>query len=179
MAAPIVSGVDFRHSLVKILSMPRAQAVRDFAFTDETDSLDRTATLRLFVMMARTMRSVTNLLREHLKQWDLSPAEFAVLEALLHKGPVPLSLLADTVLTTAPGMTYTVKGLEKRQLVRRRSSAEDQRVVVAELTPAGRRLIEKVFPEHLTAMQRAMAGLNRTQKRLAAELLKTLRRAVP
>lgn len=117
--------------------------------------------------------------REQLKTSDLSLAEFGVLEALLHKGPVPLNLLAELVLTSAPGMTYTVKGLEKRELLRRRSSTEDQRVVVAELTPAGRMLIEKVFPEHLKVMQCAMGGLNRTQKRQAADLLKTLRRAVP
>ena len=159
--------------------MPKTYAIRAGSYANGVDSLDRTATLRLFVIMARTMRSVTSVLRGHLKQWDLSPAEFGVLEALLHKGPVPLSQLADTVLTSAPGMTYTVKGLEKREMLRRRSSADDQRVVVAELTPAGRRLIEKVFPEHLKAMQTAMGGLTRTQKRQAADLLKTLRRAVP
>lgn len=146
---------------------------------DGTADLDRTASLRLFVMMARVMRAITAVLRVQLKNWDLSLAEFGVLEALLHKGPVPLNLLAELVLTSAPGMTYTVKGLEKRELLRRRSSTDDQRVVVAELTPAGRRLIEKVFPEHLKLMQRAMGGLNRTQKRQAADLLKTLRRAVP
>ena len=147
-------------------------------YVEPVKDLDRTASLRLFLMMASAMRSITAVFREHLKQWDLSPAEFGVLEALLHKGPVALSRLADTVLTSAPGMTYTVKGLEKRELLRRRSSTDDQRVVVAELTPAGRRLIEKVFPEHLKVMQRAMGGLTRNQKRQAAELLITLRRAV-
>ena len=158
--------------------MSKTAALRATSAKDAVD-LDRTATLRLFVMMARVMRSITGVLREQLKNWDLSLAEFGVLEALLHKGPVPLNHLAELVLTSAPGMTYTVKGLEQRELLRRRSSTDDQRVVVAELTPAGRRLIEKVFPEHLKVMQRAMGGLNRTQKRQAADLLKTLRRAVP
>ena len=156
--------------------MSKTAVLRSSSYADGAEDLDRTASLRLFVMMARAMRSVSALLREHLKQWDLSPAEFGVLEALLHKGPIPLSMLADTLLTSAPGMTYTVKGLEKRELLRRRSSSEDQRVVVAELTAPGRRLIEKVFPEHLSTMQRAMAGLTRAEKRQAAGLLKTLGR---
>jgi MarR family 2-MHQ and catechol resistance regulon transcriptional repressor len=156
--------------------MSKTASFRALPYADDAGNLDRTASLRLFVMMARAMRAVTSLLREHLKQWDLSPAEFGVLEALLHKGPIPLSMLADTLLTSAPGMTYTVKGLEKRELLRRRSSSDDQRVVVAELTAPGRRLIEKVFPEHVAAMQRAMRGLTRAEKRQAAALLKTLGR---
>jgi MarR family 2-MHQ and catechol resistance regulon transcriptional repressor len=159
--------------------MSKSTSNRIHAYGRPADELDRAATLRLFLIMARAMRSVSTLLREHLKHWDLSPSEFAVLEALLHKGPVPLSVLAELVLTSGPGITYTAKGLEKRDLLRRRSSVKDQRVVVAELTTAGRRLIERVFAAHVDEMQRAMRGLNRVEKRQAAELLKALGRGVP
>ena len=136
--------------------------------------LDRTAALRLLIVMSRALRAVTEPARQHLKRWDLSPTEFGVLEALYHKGPLPLSALAERVLITGASMTYTVKRLEERKLVRRRASAEDQRFVFGELTGAGRALIAQVFPEHAEQIRQGMRGLSRQEKRQAAELLMRL-----
>ncbi len=143
----------------------------------ETDphALDRAAALRLLMLMSHALRAVTRPAREHLKQADLSPTEFGVLEALYHKGPLPLSSLAERVLITGASMTYTVKELERRGLVRRRPSAEDQRFIFGELTDEGRALIARVFPAHAEGIRRAMRGLTRQEKRQAAELLKRLR----
>jgi len=137
-------------------------------------ALDRTAALRLLIVMSRALRAVTEPARQHLKRWDLSPTEFAVLEVLYHKGPLPLSALAERVLITGASMTYAVKQLERRGLVRRRPSAEDQRFVFGELTDVGRTLIAEVFPEHAEEIRRGMQGLSRQEKRQAAELLKRL-----
>ena len=43
---------------------------------------DRTAALCLLIVMTRAVRAVTAPSRQHLKRWDLSPTEFAALEAL-------------------------------------------------------------------------------------------------
>ena len=141
---------------------------------DDPNALDRTAALRLLIVMTRALRTVTEPSRQHLKQWDLSPTEFGVLEALHHKGPLPLSSLAERVLITGASMTYAVKQLEQRGLIRRRGSAEDQRVVFGELTESGRDIIAKVFPEHAEQIRLGMRGLSRQEKRQAAELLKKL-----
>lgn len=100
--------------------------------------------------------------------------EFGVLEALYHKGALPLSALAERVLITGASMTYTVKQLETRGLIRRRPCAEDQRVVFGELTEEGTKLIARVFPEHAEQLRIAMRGLTRHEKRDAADLLKRL-----
>ncbi len=118
--------------------------------------------------------AVTEPARQHLKQFDLSPTEFGVLEALFHKGPLPLSELADRILITGASITYTVKRLEERGLVRRRPCAEDQRFVFGELTGAGRTLIAEVFPLHAEQLRLAMRALSRAEKRQAADLLKQL-----
>jgi MarR family 2-MHQ and catechol resistance regulon transcriptional repressor len=140
-------------------------------------ALDRTAALRLLIVMSRALRAVTEPARQQLKRWDLSPTEFGVLEALYHKGPLPLSALAERVLITGASMTYAVKQLEERGLMRRRPSAEDQRFVFGELTAAGRTLIARVFPEHAEHIRQAMRGLSRQEKRQAAELLMRLGRS--
>lgn len=140
-------------------------------------ALDRAATLRLLVIMSRALNAVTEHARQHLKGWDVSPTEFAVLEALYHKGPLPLGALADRILITGASITYTVKRLEERGLMRRRPSTQDQRFVFGELTEEGRALIAEIFPGHAEQLQRAMRGLSREEKRQAADLLKRLGRA--
>lgn len=140
-------------------------------------ALDRAAALRLLLVMSRALKAVTTPMRQHLARWDLSPTEFAVLEALYHKGPLPLGEVAERVLVTGASTTYCVKGLERRGLLRRRPSREDQRVVFGELTEAGRALIAEVFPAHAEELRRAMVGLTRQEKRGAAELLRKLAHA--
>jgi MarR family 2-MHQ and catechol resistance regulon transcriptional repressor len=145
---------------------------------DDPYALDRAAARRLLVVMSRALRSVTAPLRQHLKQWDLSATEFGVLEALYHKGPLPLGELAERMLVTGASTTYTVKRLEERGLLRRRPCAEDQRFVFGELTEAGRALVAEIFPAHAEEIRRAMRGLTRQEKRDAAALLIRLERAV-
>lgn len=142
--------------------------------SDDPHSLDRSASLRLMIVMSRALRAVSASTREHLKEHDLSMTEFGVLEALYHKGALPLSALAERVLITGASMTYTVKQLETRGLIRRRPCAEDQRVVFGELTEEGTKLIARVFPEHAEQLRIAMRGLTRHEKRQAADLLKRL-----
>jgi MarR family 2-MHQ and catechol resistance regulon transcriptional repressor len=144
---------------------------------DDPHARDRTAALRLLVVMSRALRAVTEPARHQAKQWDLSSTELGVLEALYHKGPLPLSALAERILLTGASTTYTVKRLEKRGLMRRRTSTEDQRFVFGELTEAGRALIEEIFPIHAEQIRRSMQGLTLEEKRQAADLLRRLGRA--
>ena len=51
-----------------------------------------------------------------------------------------MSRLADTLSCDASNVTGLVDRLESRGLVRRQPSAEDRRVKVLQLTPAGSRL---------------------------------------
>ncbi len=100
--------------------------------------------------------------------------EFAVLEVLYHKGRLPLGELADRILVTGASTTYTVKKLEKRKLMTRRASDEDQRFVFGEITEMGRKLIDRIFPLHAEDLSRVMAGLSRQEKKEAALLMRKL-----
>lgn len=149
--------------------------------TDPADpcALDRAAALRLFVAMNRALAAVVAPLRRQVEQWELSLTEFAVLEVLYHKGPLPLGEIAERILITGASTTYTVKKLEERGLLRRQPSVEDQRVVFGTLTDAGRARIAEIFPAHAEAIRRAMRGLTRQEKAQATALLASLGRSAP
>ena len=135
---------------------------------------DRAATLQLIIALGRALQALERTVRPHLTQSGLSLTEFAVLEVLYHKGALRLGEIRDRILVTAASTTYVVKKLEERGLMRRRTCAEDSRVVFGELTAKGRTLIDEVFPAHVERLQQAMAGLSVPQKREASRLLRAL-----
>jgi len=97
-----------------------------------------------------------------------------VLELLYHKGPQPLQQIGSKVLMSSGNITYVVDKLEQKGLVKRRASLEDRRLIYAETTDAGNRLIEEVFPKHAEVIHQAVNGLTDEEKKLASQLLKKL-----
>ncbi len=137
---------------------------------------DRAATLELVIALGRSAQAIERGVRPHLAEHGLGMTEFAVLEVLYHKGALPLGEIRDRILVTGASTTYVVKKLEQRGLMRRRASAEDQRVVFGELTAKGRTLMGKVFQEHVERLRQVMAGLSVAEKKEASGLLRRLSR---
>jgi MarR family 2-MHQ and catechol resistance regulon transcriptional repressor len=138
-----------------------------------TDS-DRTATLHLVIALGRAMQAIERGVQPHLRESGLGLTEFGVLEVLYHKGSLALGDIRDRILLTGASTTYVVRKLEERGLMRRRTSATDQRVVFGELTPKGRALMDKVFPAHVDRLREVTAGLSASEKRAASQLLRRL-----
>ena len=101
-------------------------------------------------------------------------SDFAVLEALLHKGPLPVNTIGELVRLTSGSITTAVDRLEHKGLVERCSHASDRRARVVHLTGAGRSLIEPAYADHAAAMERVTAGLTAAARCQAIALLKKL-----
>ena len=104
-------------------------------------------------------------------------SDFGVLEALLHKGPLPVNALGSKVLLTSGSITTAIDRLERRGLVERGGDANDRRARVVHLTGAGRKLIRKLFAEHEQAMEKAVSALPPKEQALLIELLRKLGRS--
>jgi MarR family 2-MHQ and catechol resistance regulon transcriptional repressor len=141
---------------------------------DASPEDDQAATLQLVIAIARSYQAIEKGVRPQLAEQGLGMTEFAVLEVLYHKGALQLGQIRDRILVTGASTTYVVTKLEQRGLIRRRVSAEDQRVVFGELTPKGRTLLAKVFPAHVQRLREVMGGLSVAEKEVAARLLRRL-----
>jgi MarR family transcriptional regulator, 2-MHQ and catechol-resistance regulon repressor len=130
--------------------------------------------LRLWVVLARAFDAVARHARASIARFGLGTTEFAVLEVLYHKGELPVCDVQRRILVESSSTTYVVDKLVKRGLVRRRHSGTDRRVVLLALTPAGRRLIQRIFPQHAHAIRRAVAALPPREQAQALRLLRTL-----
>src|SRR5256885_2465557 len=82
-------------------------------------------------------------------EFQLSPAQCHVLHLIQPGQPIPMGRLAEALACDASNVTGLVDRLESRGFVRRRASAEDRRVKVLELTPAGAHL-RRVVIERMT-----------------------------
>ncbi len=104
----------------------------------------------------------------------MGQSDFAVLEALLHKGPLPVNAIGKKVLLTSGSSTTAVDRLEKRNFVERKWGHRDRRVCLVQLTASGRRLISTAFADHAKTMERAAEGLTRRERKTFLILLKKL-----
>ncbi|MBW7932769.1 MAG: MarR family transcriptional regulator [Gemmatimonadaceae bacterium] len=132
------------------------------------------AALKLFVVLSRAHRAINERVEASLVPHGLTIAEFAILEALYHKGPLLLGEVQKKILVSSGGITFLVDKLADRGLVERQLCPSDRRARYAALTKKGETLMAQVFPPHAEAIREAMAGLSRTEQKQAAELLKQL-----
>ena len=107
---------------------------------------------------------------------SLTTSQFGVLETLYHLGPLCQGELSRKQLKSTGNMTLVLDNLEKRNLVRRVRSVQDRRMVLIELLPAGRALIEEIFPAHAAAVTEEMSVLTAKEQVELGRLLRKLGR---
>jgi MarR family 2-MHQ and catechol resistance regulon transcriptional repressor len=111
---------------------------------------------------------------ESIDQTKLGDSDFRVLEALLHKGPLPVNTLGPKVWLTPGSISVAVDRLVEKGLVSRKDHPRDRRVRQVELTAKGRALITRGFREHATAMETVISVLSKNERLTLLRLLKKL-----
>ena len=149
-------------------------------FNTETKSADkrmlqlRSPALRLWIRLARAFRAIEEAAARDVARHGLTLAEFGMLEAIHHLGPMPLGEIQRKILVSSGGVTYVADSLEKRGLIRRDTSDSDRRVRIAVLTEQGEELIQSIFPEHGRMLEETMSGLDPDEQEEAASLIRRL-----
>lgn len=128
----------------------------------------------LWLVMMKSYRSVQMYVERSLAGRNIGLSDFMILEALLHKGAMKMSLIGSTVLLANPSMTAAIARLEKLGLVTRQDGAEDRRVRTVTLTAQGRKLIRKVYAQHERDLETVMAGIPAQQRQTARAVLKCI-----
>lgn len=137
-------------------------------YKDEANSLE------LYIALSRASEWVNAHADREIRKHGLNRTEFGVLEMLYHLGPQPLQQIGQKVLMSSGNITYVVDKLEKKELVKRRTSSQDRRLIYAEVTEAGCQFINNIFPSHAAVIKQAMDGLTEQEKEQAILLLKKL-----
>lgn len=128
--------------------------------------------VHLWLLLWKATKALEAQARRSVRDTGLSLSDFGVLEALLHKGPLPVNALRKKVLISSGSMTAAVDRLERSGLVERAATPEDRRSRIVHLTEKGSKLISGLFREHAHDMEQAFSCLNRSERATLASLLR-------
>src|SRR5580704_9640628 len=114
----------------------------------------------VWLVMMKAMRALTRYAAAGIEDTGLGLSDFGVLEALLHKGPLPVNTIGPIVDLTPGSISIAVDRLFAKGLVTRVESTEDRRVRIIALTQRGRDLIVPSFRKHAGQMRRVFSELS-------------------
>lgn len=138
--------------------------------------MGNTSGIHLWLVLWKAYSTLRARADQSIASLDLNWSDFAVLEVLLHKGPLPVNTIGPKVMLTSGSISVAVDRLVRRGLVSRENVESDRRARVVHLTEAGRTLIECAFAQHAEAMEVATEGLSKAERLQTIALLKKLGR---
>jgi MarR family 2-MHQ and catechol resistance regulon transcriptional repressor len=128
----------------------------------------------LWLVLMKAHRTLARHAQLSIAAHQIGLSDFAILEALLHKGPLLVSELGRIAQLTSGAITTAVDRLASQQLVERSADASDRRARVITLTRDGRALITKIFRQHSANLEAAAEGLSASERQTLMALLKKL-----
>src|SRR5256714_11518976 len=106
----------------------------------KSESLTGGSGVHVFLVLWKAAHAVQAYAEKSILELEMCGSDFAVLEALLHKGPLPVNEIGKKVQLTSGSITEAVDRFEQRGLVERRAHGSDRRTRIGHLTKEGRKL---------------------------------------
>lgn len=131
---------------------------------DETLSMETTHT---FLTLYRYLRRYAIQIQEQ----DLSGGKLSVLRDLLEAGPLTIGQLRDYLYVSDSSTSEKVSSLERAGYVTRTRSKLDQRVVIVDLTPAGRDIAQSTPLGGIPLLRERLKALSQERLRVINEAL--------
>jgi MarR family transcriptional regulator, 2-MHQ and catechol-resistance regulon repressor len=130
---------------------------------------------RALESLLRAEASVRRRLSADIEREGLSASGFSVLVVLTTAGgQLELRALRRRLHTSKANATEVVSTLEARGLVSRTRLLHDRRAAAVSLTPRGREIVDRLFPEHTERVRMAFAVLDEEEKRQLADICRKL-----
>src|SRR5437762_12713161 len=109
------------------------------AHKHKLESLTGGSGVHVFLVLWKAARAGQAYAEKSISELEMCAGDFAVLEALLHKGPLPVNEMGKKVILTRGAISVAVDHLEVKGLVERRAYGSDRRARIVHLTMEGRK----------------------------------------
>jgi MarR family transcriptional regulator, 2-MHQ and catechol-resistance regulon repressor len=130
---------------------------------------------RALQALFRAEAAVRRRLAAQLEREGISAAGFSALVVITTAGGyLELKTLRRRLGWSKPNATEVTATLEQRGCLRRHRLESDRRAVALELTPAGREVVERLFPAHADRVSDAFGALDESEKRSLSEICRKL-----
>lgn len=125
--------------------------------------------------LARAYQAFSAYSDAHVRQFDLTPAQFDVIATLGNTQGMTMGDIGEKTLITKGTLTGVVDRLVQKRLVQRATLVDNRRCVMVQLTPEGNQLFETVFPAHIAHLKERFNQLDATDLDQLQGLLTQLR----
>jgi len=126
------------------------------------------------LVLWKAAKSIEKVDHVSISETGLQISEFAILEVLLHKGPLPINMIGQKVLLTSGSMTAAVNRLQKKGYVTRVRDEEDGRCFQVHLTETGNRVIQTAYNRHAQNLEKITSVLSDWERDELVRLLKKI-----
>ena len=126
------------------------------------------------LVLARAAKAIEIFDRDSIAQTGLNISDFAILEVLLHKGPLPVNTIGKKVLLTSGSMTTAADRLVQKGYIERKPDPSDGRIFYLHLTTDGRRLIQSAYARHARNLEKIAEVLTEAERAQLVSLLKKI-----
>lgn len=130
--------------------------------------------LKILIALHRVVNAVDSKTAKLVKAYGLSLGQFAVLEALYHKGEMTVGQVQKKILSSTGTMPVIIKNLEKRQFISHKKDENDKRKRLLYITDKGRDIISKVFPKNKEIIIEYFKNMEIDEKKEFLRLMKSL-----
>lgn len=136
-----------------------------------------TSGIHLWLILMKAHQALQKHAERSLQGIEMCFSDFVIMEALLHKGPMPVNRIGDKLLLTSGSLTAAVDRLSARGWVERQAHETDRRSRIIHLTSAGRTVIQDIFGQHAEYFEDLMSVLSATDRKTLGKLVKKLGKA--
>lgn len=130
--------------------------------------------LTSWIKLLRARNSVFKKIRPSMVVNNLTTTQFAVLEVLLHLGPLSQKTIGDKLLISSGNVVKVIDNLERDGLVLREPNKKDRRAYQIVLTKKGNLMINTIFPNHVKDIVKAFSMLSEEDQTELSRLCKKL-----
>jgi AraC-like DNA-binding protein/predicted transcriptional regulator len=133
------------------------------------------STPKLVIVLMRASHSLAEFLEAGLAREGIHNPDFAILEALLHKGPLAMSAIEQKVRQATAPLKTSLDRLRRRGMVRGQSDRDRFQAASFELTEEGRKTITRIYARHHTEdIEAVMRVLSPGERRPLWQALKKI-----
>ena len=128
------------------------------------------------LVLGKASKAVERIDRESIADTGLNQSDFMIMEALMHKGPLPINTIGKKILLTSGSMTAAVNRLENKGFLKRIQDPGDGRRFYLHLTGAGHAVIKRAYAAHKANLEKITEVLSAEEAEEAVRLLKKIGR---
>jgi len=125
-----------------------------------------------WLVLGKALNAMTKFTAAGLQESGLGDSDFRVLEALLHKGPLPVNVIGPKVFLTPGSISTAVDRLLGKGLVTREENPDDRRIRLVALTESGKALILPIYRKHVEDIRQVFADFTPSDIRQLERLMK-------